>query len=56
MNAKQSVEFVRNALMEGRRLDGRSLRDYRVLQINVASSAAELASTGRAEVLMGKTR
>lgn len=58
VNAKQSVEFVRTSLLEGRRLDGRGLRDYRALQINVASSSGqvELAATGRAEVLMGKTR
>jgi exosome complex RNA-binding protein Rrp42 (RNase PH superfamily) len=62
VNAKQSVEFVRASLLEGRRLDGRGLRDYRALQINVASSSSnssgevELAATGRAEVLMGKTR
>lgn len=59
VNAKQSVEFVRASLIEGRRLDGRGLRDYRALQINVAASSGgqvELAATGRAEVLMGKTR
>jgi exosome complex RNA-binding protein Rrp42 (RNase PH superfamily) len=53
VNVNQTLEFIRTALKEGRRLDGRGLRDCRALQINVASAKE---ASGRAEVLLGKTR
>lgn len=51
VSVNQTLEFIRTALREGRRLDGRGLRDYRAVQINVAKE-----TSGRAEVLLGKTR
>ena len=47
-----SINFVRDSLLKRKiRLDGRGLRDFRAIHIDVNANVS-----GRAEVLLGKTR
>ena len=50
-----TLAFVRNAALSQRRLDGRRMRDYRSLQINVPL-ASDALGNGKAEVILGTTR